>query len=271
MGTRHFKKGWLALSQISRTERKHMAKILLACLIGLDMATDAIKACQDFIYLTQFTLHNEGSLARMQCLLNQWAEHRHTFVETGTREDFNIPKFHSLVHYIEMIRLFGTTDNYNTKMFERLHINFTKKGWRASNKRDKFPQMTTWLSCQENVATFDRYIAHWQHERLEAQERKRKDTERKERAEWGETSMEKEGTDMVPQENPSGQDRDSERQDPMKDTMSLAQELQEKRGMHLTKSCSATRMLLSIETLHKIPKFRKHLTAFLSLHQRTQL
>ncbi|KAJ8087477.1 hypothetical protein PM082_006308 [Marasmius tenuissimus] len=30
-------------------------------------------------------------------------------------------------------------------------------------------------------------------------------------------------------------------------------------------------MLLSIETLHNVPNFRKHLTAFLSLHQRTQL
>ncbi|KAJ8087478.1 hypothetical protein PM082_006309 [Marasmius tenuissimus] len=167
MGTRHFKKGWSALSQISGTERKHMAKILLACLIGSDMPTDAIKACHAilyFIYLAQFTSHDEGSLARMQCSLNQWAEHRHAFVETGTREDFNIPKFHSLVHYIEMIRLFGTTDNYSTEMFERLHIDFAKKGWRASNKRDEFPQMTTWLSRQENVAAFDRYIAHRQHE-----------------------------------------------------------------------------------------------------------
>ncbi|KAJ8091270.1 hypothetical protein PM082_024539 [Marasmius tenuissimus] len=113
MGTRHFKKGWSALSQISGTERKHMATILLPCLIGLDMPTDAIKACHailDFIYLAQFTSHDEDSLARMQCSLNQWAEHRHASVETGTREHFNIPKFHSLVHYIKMIRLLGTTD-----------------------------------------------------------------------------------------------------------------------------------------------------------------
>ncbi|KAJ8091271.1 hypothetical protein PM082_024540 [Marasmius tenuissimus] len=156
-------------------------------------------------------------------------------------------------------------------MFKRLHINFAKKGWRAINKRDEFPQMTRWLSRQENVAAFDHYIAHRQRERLKAQERKRKETGRKEREERGETSTEKEGTDMVPQESPSGQDRDSERQEPVKDTVSLAWELQEKRGMQLTKSCSATRMLLSIETLHNVPNFRKHLTAFLSLHQRTQL
>ena len=80
------------------------------------------------------------------------------FVEMGIRSDLNIPKFHSLHHYISSIRLLGTTDNYNTELFERLHIDFAKKGWRASNKRDTFPQMIRWLDCQEKVIAFDRYI-----------------------------------------------------------------------------------------------------------------
>lgn len=40
-------------------------------------------------------------------------------------------------------------------MFERLHIDFAKDGWRASNQRDEFPQMTQWLSRQEKIASFD--------------------------------------------------------------------------------------------------------------------
>ncbi|KAJ3728243.1 hypothetical protein C8R42DRAFT_571535 [Lentinula raphanica] len=58
-----------------------------------------------------------------------------------------------------MIRFFGCTDNYNTEMFERLHIDFAKKGWRASNKREEFPQMTKWLSRQENVQTFNKELS----------------------------------------------------------------------------------------------------------------
>ncbi|KAF9010890.1 hypothetical protein BDZ89DRAFT_1143453 [Hymenopellis radicata] len=42
-------------------------------------------------------------------------------------------------------------------MFERLHIDFAKKGWRASNKRDEFPQMTQWVVRKENVHSFERY------------------------------------------------------------------------------------------------------------------
>ncbi|KAJ8095447.1 hypothetical protein PM082_023217 [Marasmius tenuissimus] len=185
MGARHFRKGWSALSQISGTERKHMAKILLACLIGSNMSSPAIKTCHailDFIYLAQFAIHDDETLAKMQHSLDVWEENRDAFIESSTRKDFNIPKFHSLVHYIEMIRLFGATDNYNTEMFKRLHIDFAKKGWRASNTRNEFTQMTTWLSRQENVTVFDRYIAHRQREQLEALAEEKKKKEREEAA-----------------------------------------------------------------------------------------
>jgi hypothetical protein len=70
----------------------------------------------------------------------------------------NIPKFHSLLHYIESIKLFGATDNYNTETFERFHIDFAKEGWRASNRRDEFPQKITWLSRQEKISLFETYL-----------------------------------------------------------------------------------------------------------------
>lgn len=51
-------------------------------------------------------------------------------------------------------------------MFEHLHIDFAKKGWRASNKRDEFPQMTHWLSRQENVQSFNRKLSWILEQRL---------------------------------------------------------------------------------------------------------
>ncbi|KAL0062888.1 hypothetical protein AAF712_010209 [Marasmius tenuissimus] len=231
MGARQFKKGWSALSQISGSERKHMAKLLVACLVGSAMPPKAIKACHvilNFIYLAQFTFHDEDSLSKMQSSLTVWEAHQDAFIEAGTREDFNIPKFHSLVHYMEMIRMFGSTDNYNTKMFERLHIDFVKKGWRASNKWNEFLQMTAWLTRQENVAVFNRYIGHRKCEQLE---------------------------------NPP----------PPHDITSLAVAFQAKWEMHLTKHPSATRSIKSIENLHKVLLFGKHLAAFLLLHQGSPL
>lgn len=69
----------------------------------------------------------------------------------GIRDHFNIPKLHALVHYTQMIRLHGTPDGYNTECPERLHIDYVKKGFRASNKRDYTRQMQTTLSRMEAV------------------------------------------------------------------------------------------------------------------------
>ncbi|KAJ3710810.1 hypothetical protein C8R42DRAFT_596614 [Lentinula raphanica] len=161
-GVRHFKNGISALSQISGSERKNMGKILLGCLVGSDMprnALTAVRAILDFIYLAQYTTHDEDTLSYMTDSLNLWHTKKASFIDLSVHEDLNIPKFHSLQHYVEMIRFFGCTDNYNTEMFKRLHIDFAKKGWRASNKRDEFPQMTKWLARQENVQSFNKELS----------------------------------------------------------------------------------------------------------------
>jgi hypothetical protein len=90
--------------------------------------------------------------------LDAFHKHKSILIRLGVRDHLDIPKIHSLVHYAESIRLFGTTDNYNTEGFERLHIDMAKEGWRASNKREERPQMVRWLSRREKVAAFDRYL-----------------------------------------------------------------------------------------------------------------
>ncbi|KAE9401115.1 hypothetical protein BT96DRAFT_956655 [Gymnopus androsaceus JB14] len=158
-GVRHFKDGISKLAQVSGTERKHIARILLSCLVG-KIDSEGIKACRSllsFIHLAQYSSHDEETLRYLQEELDNWHNYRSYFIWKDIREDFNIPKFHSLLHYIESIRWLGTTDNYNTEMFERLHIDFAKEGWKASNKRDHFPQMVKWLSRQEKIASYDFY------------------------------------------------------------------------------------------------------------------
>ncbi|KAJ3964293.1 hypothetical protein EV361DRAFT_979394 [Lentinula raphanica] len=161
-GVRHFKNGISALSQISGSERKNMGKILLGCLVGSDMPRDAltaVRAILDFIYLAQYSTHDDDTLSYMSDALDLWHAKKSSFIDVGVHDDLNIPKFHALQHYVEMIRFFGCTDNYNTEMFECLHIDYTKKGWRASNKREEFPQMTKWLSRQENVQSFNKELS----------------------------------------------------------------------------------------------------------------
>jgi len=84
-------------------------------------------------------------------------------VDLGVRDNFNVPKIHSLLHYSSSIRLFGTTDNYNTEQTERLHIDFTKDAYRATNHKDEYYQMTTWIERREKLQRHAAFIK-WRQE-----------------------------------------------------------------------------------------------------------
>lgn len=112
----------------------------------------------DFIYIAQYKTHDDDTLSYLEEALKGFHANKDIFIEFGCRTHFNIPKLHSLTHYVDSIKYFGTTDNYNTETFERLHIEFVKKPWRATNKKDEFPQMIDWLTRQEKLQMFDNYI-----------------------------------------------------------------------------------------------------------------
>ena len=80
------------------------------------------------------------------------------FIDLGVRANFNLPKLHSLQHYASCIESLGTTDNYNTENTERLHIDFAKDAYRATNRKDEFSQMTLWLERKEKVLVHQAYL-----------------------------------------------------------------------------------------------------------------
>lgn len=67
-----------------------------------------------------------------------------------------------MLHYTAMICLLGSADGYNTELPERLHINYAKKAYRASNRKQYVSQMVRWLRCQEAVNYFTCYQT-WLH------------------------------------------------------------------------------------------------------------
>ncbi|KAH9914551.1 uncharacterized protein B0H18DRAFT_1125480 [Fomitopsis serialis] len=156
-GTRHFKTGISALSQVSGSERKDIARILLRCLVGRipRAAMLTFRSLLNFIYLSQYPTHDESTLGYMEDALKMFHDNKHILEELGVREHLNIPKVHSLLHYVDSIRRLGMTDNFNTEMFERLHIDCAKKAWRVSNHRNARPQMIKWLDRREKFSMYD--------------------------------------------------------------------------------------------------------------------
>jgi hypothetical protein len=154
---RHFHSGFTWLSRLTGQEHKDVARILLGVMVDLALPgvrssarlAHVVQALLDFIYLSQYPVHTSESLKAMDTALRRFHENKDVLIELEVREHFNLPKLHSLLHYTRSITLFGTADNYNTEQSERLHIDLTKKAYRATNFKDEYKQMTTWLERQE--------------------------------------------------------------------------------------------------------------------------
>ncbi|KAI0043223.1 hypothetical protein FA95DRAFT_1498903 [Auriscalpium vulgare] len=157
--TRLFTKGITSLQRVSGSEHKDMCRILLGLIVDLRLPNNlspvrvirAVRAILDFLYLAQYPKHTNKTLITMDNAYADFHVNKDVFVELGVREHFNIPKLHKCEHYNPSITLFGTTDNYNTEQSERLHIDFAKDAYRATNHKDEYPQMTTWLERREKV------------------------------------------------------------------------------------------------------------------------
>jgi hypothetical protein len=165
-----FPKGITLLSRPSGKEHKDMCRVLLGLIIGLPLpggqvasrVVKAVRAILDFVYMAQFPSHTTDTLRQVQESLQRFHFNKAVFLDLGTREGFNLPKLHSMLHYTSSILLFGTTDNYNTKQTEHLHIDFTKEAYRSTNRKNEFMQMTTWVERRERVQRHEAHVARQQ-------------------------------------------------------------------------------------------------------------
>lgn len=161
-----FKSGISSLSRLTGKDHDQICRVLLGVIVdmrlpgGLESArlTRAIRALMDFVYLAQLPIHSTKSLDSLTRSLQEFHDNKSIFVDLGIREQFNIPKLHSCRHYTSSIKLFGTTDNYDSQNTERLHIDLAKDAYRSTNRKDEFPQMTTWLERQEKIFRHGNYI-----------------------------------------------------------------------------------------------------------------
>ncbi|KAL6302633.1 hypothetical protein BKA93DRAFT_696014, partial [Sparassis latifolia] len=159
---RYFKDGILLITQWTGMEYKNMEKVFLGVLAGAadPEVTCAVRSVLDFIYYAHFEMHSEDSLAKLEAAWCNFHRYKHVFVREGIRKNFDIPKVHSAEHYPLSIRSLGTADGYSTEGPERLHIDFAKVAYGASNhKANYLTQMTVWLECQEAIHRFDSYLS----------------------------------------------------------------------------------------------------------------
>ncbi|KAI6106364.1 hypothetical protein EV401DRAFT_2124241 [Pisolithus croceorrhizus] len=154
----HFKKGISLISQWTSTEHKEMQRVFVGLLAS---------AVDDHILLQ---CHTDTTLVAMEESLKTFHAHKHVLVKLGVHKDFNVPKIHSMQHYVTSIQVLGSADSYNTEYPEQLHIDYAKDGYWASNKCDYMEQMALWLQHREAMYYKSVYLAwrkpHWAFEFL---------------------------------------------------------------------------------------------------------
>ncbi|KAG1763892.1 hypothetical protein EV702DRAFT_1018819 [Suillus placidus] len=163
---RLFTKGITGLSRISGTEHSQICRFLLGIVIGIRLPNNlnanrllrAVHGLLDFLYLAQYPCHSSETLQLLNDALGIFHENKDIFVDLGIRDNFNLPKLHATRHYSYMIMMLGTTDNYNTEYTERLHIDYAKDAYHATNHKDEFAQMTRWLERKEKILRHDKYV-----------------------------------------------------------------------------------------------------------------
>ena len=139
-----------------------MQKVYLGVLAGVVPAKvlATARGLLDFIYYAQYQSHMAKTLNQMQHALDEFHTNKDAFIDLGICKHFNIPKLHSMIHYISSIQNFGSIDGLNLEGLEQLHIDYMKKGYHASNKNNYTVQMVKWLQRQEVINLCTAYL-HW--------------------------------------------------------------------------------------------------------------
>ncbi|THU77673.1 hypothetical protein K435DRAFT_824275 [Dendrothele bispora CBS 962.96] len=141
-GLRRFPHG-RRFKQWTGDDSKALMKIYLAAVASYlpDEMMQCLRAFLDFCYLARRQDIDEQMLSSINLALRRFHHYRTIFIQTGVRDDFSLPRQHSLVHYHENIILFGAPGGLCSSITESRHITAVKRPWRRSRRYEALSQM----------------------------------------------------------------------------------------------------------------------------------
>lgn len=100
-----------------------------------------VSACLDFCYLVRRSAIDEKALRKIEEAVSRLHRHRKIFESSGVRNSISLPRQHSIVHYGQMIRLFGAPTGISTSITESKHKQVVKGTYTRTNKFHPLMQM----------------------------------------------------------------------------------------------------------------------------------
>ncbi|KAG8688926.1 hypothetical protein FRC08_011188 [Ceratobasidium sp. 394] len=180
-GDRAFLKGASHMSQTTMKEHRDLLQTHVATVAegpngGNSKVMTATHAIADCIYLARLDLLSAEDLHEYSKSYAKYHENKSAWIKNescagknGVIDHFNIPKLHNMQHVPPQVVLKGAITNYSTETMERLHIDFIKDGYRASNRRKWLQQLIRWVEKHEQVRNFHAWLA-WQLQQAKSKE-----------------------------------------------------------------------------------------------------
>jgi len=89
----------------------------------------ALSTLLDFCYLVQRSVLNEVTLDAIDVAVEHFHQERTVFITSGVRVHLSLPCQHAMVHYRELVKLFGVPNGLCSSITESKHIRAVKKPW----------------------------------------------------------------------------------------------------------------------------------------------
>ena len=103
----------------------------------------AFRAFLEFCYIARKNLLDTNDLVQLKDALDRFHQYRQIFITVGVRENFNLPRQHSMVHFLQLVRAFGAPNGLCSSITESKHIKAVKEPWRRSSRYKATIQMLT--------------------------------------------------------------------------------------------------------------------------------
>jgi hypothetical protein len=114
----------------------------------------------NFCYLVRRNVIDESCLTIIGSTLQEYHKHREVFKFFGVRDDFNLPRQHSMKHYVDAIREFGAPNGLCSSITESKHIEAVKEPYRRSSRYKALDQMLITNQRLSKLAAFRQELSN---------------------------------------------------------------------------------------------------------------
>ena len=118
----------------------------------------ALSAFLDFCYLVRRSVLNKVTLDAIDAAIARFHQERTVFITSGVRIHLSLLCQHAMVHYRELIELFGAPNGLCLSITESKHIRAVKEPWQCSNRFNALGQMLVTNQCLDKLAAARRWF-----------------------------------------------------------------------------------------------------------------